>query len=66
MRTVKFILKIFLGKLAWILLLPLFICYKIFAIFSKSERLFNDFAQLVSLVPGTFGNYIRRNITNLL
>lgn len=60
MQTIKFIGKIFLSKLAWLSLLPLFVCYKIFTIFSKSERLFNDGAQLVSLMPGTFGNYIRR------
>ncbi len=52
--------KAFLTILVWIPLLPIFICYKIHAKFSKSERLFTDFAQLVSLVPGTVGNYIRR------
>ena len=60
MRTIKFAGKIFLAKLAWLLLLPLFVCYKLFTIFSKGERLFSDCAQLVSLMPGTFGNYIRR------
>jgi len=60
MQTIKFIGKKFLTVLAGVLLLPLFICYKLHSIFSKSERLFNDCAQLVSFMPGTFGDYIRR------
>ena len=60
MTIIKSIGKAFLTILAWLLLLPIFICFKVNAIFSKSERLFDDCAQLVSLMPGTFGNYIRR------
>lgn len=60
MKIIKFMGKAFLTISAWLLLFPIFICYKINAIFSRNERLFNDFAQLASLMPGTFGNYIRR------
>lgn len=60
MALIKLLLKNILTIFVWLILLPLFICYKVNLCFCKSDRLFSDFAQLVSLVPGTFGNYVRR------
>lgn len=59
-KIVKIIFKPLLSLLAAIILLPIFLIYKLQSIFTKSERFFYDCAQLVSAIPGTFGNYVRK------
>ena len=60
MRLIKLFIKKLLSFTAWLFLLPLLIIYRIQSYFTKSERFFSDIAQLVSLAPGTMGDYIRR------
>ncbi len=57
---IKKLSKSLLSILSKLFLLPLFIIYKFQNIFFKNERFYSDCAQLVSGIPGTIGDYIRR------
>jgi len=56
----KSIVKNFINFICIIIVIPFFLIYKIGKLFNSSEQPFQSMSQLVSLLPGLTGNYIRR------
>lgn len=46
--------------ICWLILSPIFILYIVQSWFTKSERFYSDATQLMSLIPGTLGNHLRK------
>jgi len=57
----KNFLKHFFNLICIILVLPLFIIYKLLCVFLDSEQTFQGMSQFFSLFPGVIGNYLRRS-----
>jgi len=57
--TMRAILKNIIFNLSAVLISPIIIIYKLLSIIDKSDQLFASFSQLLSLVPGKTGNYLR-------
>lgn len=55
----KSLIKNIAAFIAKLIIMPAYIFYKLHGFFIKNERFFCTLSQAVSLIPGTFGNYIR-------
>ncbi|BBM84813.1 acyltransferase [Candidatus Uabimicrobium amorphum] len=55
------IVKNFANLIFLLLIIPVFLLYRIIKFFTKSEKTFHGFSQLVSLFPGTLGEYVRKS-----
>ncbi len=58
--VLKSVLKSFFNLLSLILVSPLALLEKLYSLFSSSEKLFQTYGQLLSLIPGLTGVYLRR------
>jgi acetyltransferase-like isoleucine patch superfamily enzyme len=56
----KLVLKSFFNLLSLILVSPLILLEKLYSLFSSSEKLFQTYGQVLSLIPGLVGVYLRR------
>lgn len=56
----KSLLKKFLFYFATIAVFPLYLLFQLFSLFSNKKNAFPGFSQLISMIPGRVGAYVRR------
>ncbi len=56
----KSVVKILLKRLAYVLILPLYALVQIGRVLTKNDQPFQGFSQMLSLVPGVPGNFLRQ------